>query len=383
MKMKKIAILALALCMLLVTACAPSAPANSGATVTSGTASAAESASQAPQEASVDAGGDKAFKVGFTIKTLDNPYFQALAQAVKDEGETRGWSVSVLDAESSIETELANMDTFISQGMDLIVIDNFDARACVPSIQQAYDAGIPVIAVDSGVDEDVPVVTIVYSNNKQNGRSVGLYANECYDPATKISSVLLSGDKGNPVGRDRRMGLFCGIIESRAKLSEEEAWAETEKFEQQLTDTGKAYHEAANFEVLAQGWAHWISDDGLPVMEDLLVANGDINCVLGENDNMLLGAMEALEAVNKLDQVQIFAAADGQKEALALIQQGTSYKGSGENNPVKCAALVYKIADEILVNGADRDSYPYETLTEAVAITPENVDELYNPNAVF
>lgn len=331
----------------------------------------------------VRAAEEQSFKIGFAQKTVDNPFFLALANAIQEQGEEKGWTVSVLDAKNSLETEMANVETFISQGMDLIFLNTIDAEGSVPEVQMATAAGIPVIELDSGISPDAGVVTTVYSDNRGNGRKVGLYLTTCYGDDELISSVILSGDKGNPGGEDRRTGLFCGIIESRTGISEEEAWAEAEAFNQALTDDGKAFHEGANFEVLGQGWAHWTADDGLPAMEDLLVANPDINCVLGENDNMLIGGMEALRAVNKLEQVQLFAACDGQKEALALIQEGTAYKASGENNPVKVAAKGYEVATEILVDGADPTSYPEETLTDAVAITPENVDELYDPDAIF
>jgi ribose transport system substrate-binding protein len=166
-------------------------------------------------------------------------------------------------------------------------------------------------------------------------------------------------------------------------VSEDEAKAQSETFEAELINNGKARHEEANFEMLGQGWAHWTADEGLPVMEDLLVANPDINIVLGENDNMMIGAMEALKSVNKLDQVQIFAAADGQKEALALISEGSSFKATGENSPAKVAALTFKIAEEILVDGADPESYPEYSFTEAAAITPENIDQYYDPDSLF
>lgn len=381
MKKLLVAVLTVLLCVGLL-ACAPAqqeaAPAVSESAESSASASEAAEASQPAAD-----GEGKTFKIGFAQKTMDNPFFLALANAIQEEGEKRGWTVSVLDAKNSLETEMANMETFVSQGMDLIFLNTIDSEGAIPEVQAATAAGIPVIELDSGISPDAGVVTTVFSDNRGNGRKVGLYAATCYDEGETISSVILSGDKGNPGGEDRRMGLFCGIIEARAGLTEEEAWVEAEKFNQELTDNGKAFHEAANFEVLGQGWAHWTADDGLPAMEDLLVANPNINCVLGENDNMLIGGMEALRAVDKLEQVQMFAACDGQKEALALIQQGTSYKASGENNPNKVAELGYQIAEEILVEGKDPTSYPEESHTDAVAITPENVDELYDPNAIF
>ena len=113
-----------------------------------------------------------------------------------------------------------------------------------------------------------------------------------------IKLILLSGSQGNEVGRDRRLGVFKGLIEG------------------QLVNEGKA-----SFVVLGQGWGSWAQEEGLKAAEDQLQAHPDANVVLGENNSMVLGAMKALEAANKKE-VLVLAAADGQKEALALIKEG-------------------------------------------------------------
>ena len=83
--------------------------------------------------------------------------------------------------------------------------------------------------------------------------------------------------------------------------------------------------------MLGQGWGSWAQEEGLKAAEDQLQAHPDANVVLGENDSMVLGAMKALEAANKKD-VLVLAAADGQKEALALIKEG-KYGATGLNDP--------------------------------------------------
>jgi ribose transport system substrate-binding protein len=177
---------------------------------------------------------------------------------------------------------------------------------------------------------------------------------------------------------------MAGIIGSRAGLDETAAWAAAETMNQELTDSGKAYNEAADFYILGQGWGNWTSEEGLPAAEDLLVANAaKVNLVLGENDNMLLGAMTAIENAGLMEQVYIAAAADGQKEAYKLIKDGTKYIVTGLNAPPVIARGAVDIAIDILVNGVDPASYELTTTTPPAAITIENVDEFYDPNANF
>ncbi|WP_395015343.1 hypothetical protein [Robinsoniella peoriensis] len=91
---------------------------------------------------------------------------------------------------------------------------------------------------------------------------------------------------------ERRLGLFCGIIESRAGYCEEEAWKAAQEFEDDLMKNGKASNEKARFTLRGQGWGAGTREEGLTAAEDLITANKDLNCMLGENDQMLFGGMD-------------------------------------------------------------------------------------------
>lgn len=313
-------------------------------------------------------------KVGFAIKTQDGPYFGALVDTVKQLCKDAGWDITVLDANGDSTKEAENMDTFIAQGMDMIFLDSVDPSACIPSIDKAAEAGIGVINLDSGVNGG-KYVTTVYSDNKQNGRLVGLaYAEKVGGEA--IKAIVLSGGKGNIAGQERRDGLFCGIIEGITGMSEADAWKAAEEMENQLISTGKAFNEEANFTLAGQGWGGWSREEGLVASEDLITANNDLTCALGENDQMLFGTMTALQNAG-IEGVDIVAAADGAKEAFDLIKQD-KYFGSGLNSPGLVAQTGFAIAKEILVDGKDMWSYPQITLTKPAGVVKENVDEFYD-----
>lgn len=317
----------------------------------------------------------KQIKIGFAIKTENSPYFVSLVDTIKELGKAEGWEVSVLDANGDTTKEAENMEAFIAQGVDLIFLDSVEPDACIPSINAAAEAGIGVINLDSGVGEGAKDITTVYSDNKQNGRQVGLaYAIKMGDE--EIVSICLSGAKGNVAGKERRTGLFCGIIEGKTGMPEEDAWKAALAMDDELISTGKASYADAQFTIAGQGWGGWTAEGGLVAAEDLITANPDLNCVLGENDQMLFGAMTALENANIKD-VDIVAAADGAKAAYDLIKKGT-YFGTGENSPYKIAELGMKIAKEVLVDEKDMWSYPDITMTPAVAVTKDNVDSYYD-----
>ncbi|NWO08659.1 MAG: substrate-binding domain-containing protein, partial [Alteromonadaceae bacterium] len=229
--------------------------------------------------------GDKV-KVGLAMKTQDSPYFVTLVEAVKKYAKEANWDLTVLDANGDVTKEAANIEAFIAQGKDLILLDAIEPDAVVPSIDKAAEAGIGVINIDSGVSEEANNITTVYSDNRQNGRLVGLkYAEKMGDK--EIKAIVLSGAKGNVAGYERRTGLFAGIIEGKLDVSEKKAWKLAEKFEKELSSKGKASNSEAKFSVVGQGWGAWTEEEGMKAAEDLITANSGLITVLGENDQML------------------------------------------------------------------------------------------------
>ena len=114
-------------------------------------------------------------------------------------------------------------------------------------------------------------------------------------------------------------------------------------------------------------------------MEDMLVAHGDINVLLSEQDAMAMGALQAITEAGKKDDILIVAAADGQKEAFELIMKG-EYGATGLNDPVLISEMAVEMACKVLAG--DRD-FPKIIYTPAVCISKENVEEYYDPDAIF
>jgi ribose transport system substrate-binding protein len=296
-------------------------------------------------------------KVGIAMYTLNAPYFAAQEAAALDQAKKAGCEAVSADGQNDMGKQIADVEDMIAQGVNILILNPRDPEGLVPAANAASAAGVKVVVMDSSINPKANVITQVRSSNDQNGYLVGQWlAKKMQGKPMKIA--LLSGDKGNEVGRDRRLGVFRGLVEG------------------QLVNEGKA-----GFEVVGQGWGGWAHEGGLSAMEDLLTAHPDVNVVLGENDSMVLGAIKALEAANKLNDVLVLAAADGQKEALAMIKEG-KYGATGLNDP----DLVARTAVDIGVKafkGELASDFPKLELTTPAAITQENVDQYIKPNAVF
>lgn len=329
---------------------------------------------------------EETVKVGFAMKTLNGPYFVALVDGVERICEEKGWECTTLVADEDIAKEAENLETFIAQGMDIVFLDSIDPDACIPAIDAVAEAGIPLINLDSGTNSETHVTT-VYSPNEQNGYMSGLVYADWLKAQGKeadgVKAVLASGAKGNIAGYERRGGLFAGIVQGLTGCTEDEAWAARDDIENQLIDNGTATYdlgENGTFEIVGQGWGLWTVDDGLVAVEDFIVANPDINCVLGENDQMLFGATIALENAG-LEGVALVAAADGAKEAFDLIKENETaanpYIVSGLNSPSLVAEVGMEVAQK-LIDGASWDEFEKITLTSAAGVNIENVDEWYD-----
>lgn len=244
----------------------------------------------------------------------------------------------------------------IAKGIDILILNPRDQEALVPAADAATKAGVKVVVMDSTLNPKANVVTQVRSSNEENGRLVGDWIAKKMK-GTPIKMLLLSGNQGNPGGLDRRMGVIKGIVEG------------------QLVNEG-----AVNLQILGQGWGDWATDGGLKAAEDLFQAHPDANLVVGENDSMVLGAVQAAKAAG-LDGILFAAAADGQREALEMVKEGT-YGATGLNDPDLVGRTAFDIAYKAFKGELPAD-FPKLHLTPADVISADNVDKYYNPQSVF
>ncbi len=296
--------------------------------------------------------------VGISMYTLSAPYFVAQEKAATARAKELGCKVvGSTDARNDLNKQISDVEDMVTRGVNLLILNPRDPEGLNAAVAAATAQGVKVIVIDSGISPKAKITALVQSNNTANGELVGGWlARQTRGKDLKIA--LISGDKGNVVGQDRRLGVFRGLVEG------------------QLQQSGRV-----KFEVVAQGWGGWNQEGGLKAMEDILTAHPNVNVVLAENDSMALGARKVLADAKKLQGVLVLAAADGQKEALALIKQG-QYGATGLNDPALVARTGVEIGHKAINDQLPQD-FPRINYTPPAAITKENVDKYYNPNAVF
>lgn len=231
-----------------------------------------------------EAGIDGDYKIGFSISTLNNPFFVTLNEGAKAKAKELGVSLTIIDAQDNAAKQASDVEDLIQQGVHLIMINPTDSEAVVAAVESANNAGIPVITVDRNA-EGGEVISHIASDNTAGGELAAEYLVELIGEGAKV--VELEGISGSSAARERGAGFNKVAIEK--------------------------------LEVIAKQTANFNRAEGLTVMENILQGNPTIKGVFAHNDEMALGALEAVKVSGKDIVVIGFDATD---DAVKAVEEG-------------------------------------------------------------
>lgn len=325
----------------------------------------------------------KKIVIGWSEVTLDNPWFVNLINSAKKTAANYGYDLRVQVAGGKLDKQSQAIDSFISQGVDVIVVDPTDVLGVAADINRAVDAGIPVIAVGTAPDSSAPVVTTINQSSYSNGFESGKYVADQYKNDEQINAALIIGVMGNATSESRLNGMIGGIIYERMQklgknISKEEAMLKGYYFFEKIKKSGKFEDADSKFAVLGIGTGNWTIEGGLKAAEDLLAANASkLNVILADNDFMGMGAIEALGNINKKGDIMVACSSDGTREALDLIKNEDLIV-TGPYNSAQLGEETIILIHKIFAEGFDANNLPLETPLQSGAITKDNVDNYYD-----
>ena len=227
---------------------------------------------------------DGKMKVGVSLSTLNNPFFVSIRKGI-EEAEGEDVETIVSDAQNDSSVQSNQVEDLITQGVDLIIINPVDSTAIAPSVEKANEANIPVICVDRGTDSG-EIVSFIASNNIEGGKLAGEFILDKVGENAEV--IQLEGIPGASSTRER----------------------------------GEGFKEATDGKInlVASQTANFDRAEGLTVMENLLQAHPDVKAVFCQNDEMALGASEAIKASGKDIVVVGF---DGNDDAISAVEDGS------------------------------------------------------------
>lgn len=285
---KKLAVLAaaaaaafaLAACGSSGTTASSSTSSESSAAATSAAASAATSAETSAADASVEAGGElppvdpavlDGAVIGFAQVGSESGWRSANTDSIKAAAEANNVDLQFTSAEGDQAKQISSIKTFITQGVDLIAFSPVVETGWDAVLQEAAAAGIPVVLTDRAVDSDPSLYkTFIGSDFILEGEKAATWAKEEFADADKVNMVVLEGTTGSAPANDRATG-WDNILGADPR-----------------------------FTVLASQTGDFTRDGGKKVMEGFLATYPEIDLLYAHNDDMALGAIEAIEAAGKV-----------------------------------------------------------------------------------
>ncbi|MCA1715786.1 MAG: D-ribose ABC transporter substrate-binding protein [Actinobacteria bacterium] len=273
-------------------------------------------------------------RIGLSVSTLNNPFFVTLRDGAQSAADEAGAELIVSDAQNDTAQQQDDIQNFVTQQVNVILVNPVDSDAVVPAIEAANQANIPVIALDRGASGG-EIATTIASDNVQGGNLAG---EELIQLAGSGSVAQLEGTPGAEPARDRGQG-FQDAIDTQSAL-----------------------------ELVASQTANFDRAEGLNVTENILQANPDIVGIFAQNDEMALGAVQALGS-DAGSEVKIVGF-DAIEDALSAIEEGTM-NATIAQRPEEIGSLGVENAIRVIGGESVEENIP----VEVELVTQENVSE--------
>ena len=288
---------------------------------------------------------DKKLTIGFIPKALENEFWQMVDDGIQEEVDKMneaGFDVTLdtvsPQGETDYEGQLSIMTDMVNKGYDAIIVGPITDSNCVPGIERAQEAGIPVIPVWVEFKDDPYVNICVGSNAYAEGQAAAEYfAEKIGDEGGQVA--VITGIASNPITPERTNGF-------------------SEYFEKN----------DLNIEVVDVQNGDWDRSKAKDVADTMLKAYPDLKGIYCNNDTMAMGVVEAVRGADKMDEV-IVGGTDAISEALTSIKEGDlDYTTNNFPHYVEKIALVEAIRT------LAGENLPENITTPVAGMSSDNID---------
>lgn len=274
--------------------------------------------------------------IGFSISTLNNPFFVTMAEGAEEKAAELGVQINVVDAGNDPAKQSTDIEDLINTGIDVLIVNPEDSASVGPAIQSALDNGIRVIAIDREV-EDADVDVFIGTDNVAAAQNAGEELLNYLESDDEV--VVLEGVPGASSAIDRHEGFLNAIEDS--------------------------------VNIVASQTANYDRTEALTVTENLLQAHPNIRAIVAANDEMALGAIEAVNGANLTPGEDILITGfDANDDAITAVEEGTMLL-TVEQRPDLMGGIAVETALS-LFEGEDVDSEIPSDVTILDAETLEN-----------
>jgi ribose transport system substrate-binding protein len=259
----------------------------------------------------------KQIVIGMTVPGLQFPFFVTMKQEAEAAAAKLGVKINFIDAQNASDKQMAAIETFVSQKVDGILISPLTEDSLVPAIEDAVRAGIPVATVDRKANTDA-VLIHVGADNVEGGRAAARFIIEKL--GNKGTVIELEGTPGASAAIDRKKG-FDEIIKT------------------------------SNVKLLVSQSADFTRSKAQSVMENLMQVYPKFDAVFGANDEMIIGAIEAMLGAGIQPATKVTIGFDATTDAFTYMKEGklnaTIDQFPGKQAAMALEALVGKIRNNV------------------------------------
>jgi galactofuranose transport system substrate-binding protein len=283
--------------------------------------------------------------VGFSQMENNNPWRIAETESIRNEAKKRGIELVYTDAQGDTAKQVSDVEDMIAKGVDYIILAPREYEGLAPALQAAKKANIPVILVDRKAKgtpgEDY--VAFIGSNFIEEGQRAAEWLIKTLGGKGNI--VELTGTSGSSVALDRQKG-FADTIKQKAP----------------------------DMKIIASQTGDFARAEGQKVMENLLQSYGDqIDAVYAHNDEMAIGAINAIKAAGKVPGKDIIiVSVDGTKEALKAIIAGEL------GATVECSPFFGPIVFDVIEKLEKGEKVPTEIINKDRFFDKSNAEQYVN-----
>jgi len=231
----------------------------------------------------------KVLTIGFNPVNTTMTWMQFAREALLKKAKELGVKVIVTDTENSVAKQSANMEDLIARGVDGIITDPIDVSSLVPAINAAVAAGIPVATLDRAATGS-NYNFFVGSDDVGGGRLIADFVAKKLNGKGKI--IFITGSLGSSPQLDRSKGFKEELV----------------KF--------------PGLQIVFEQTGEFFREKGMKVMEDAIAAVPKFDAVVCQNDDMMMGAIQALKAAGVPRKSYVITGYDGIPDALAAIRDG-------------------------------------------------------------
>ena len=267
---------------------------------------------------------DGKLTIAFVPKTMASPYWIRMSEGIDAKAKELGVNITTqaANAETEVEKQVQIVENLIIKKVDAILLAPSGSKELVSAVKKANEANIPVIIVDSGLDDNSVKAQGAYyesfvgSDNYEGGMNAGKFMIELFkDQKGEVPVAVLEGIAGHESGDMRKAGFNDAI-------------------------------KGSNIKVISSQTAQWERTKGFDVFQNMLTANPGIKGLFACNDEMALGAVEAIAQAGKTGEIAVIGF-DANSDALQAVKDG-KMAGTVAQFPGEMGAMSLEVALKVL-----------------------------------